>query len=166
MRPVSLRRLAREPLALTPRRREMAGVYADEIISGFISKHRDPNTGAFSPPKRATPSPPKTWGARAGRGEEKRAEGSFHKTTTPGEPTKPKPKKAGGANGKREGLTAETGGRGGGTGSRGGPPGRQEQMDRSPPRQARPPASRPTTAGQGRASSELPRPARMPPPKS
>ena len=155
---------------LTPRRREMAGVYADELISGFISKHRDAS-GAFSPPKRAA-SPPKTCGASE-RGEEKRADGSFRRSTgsaqvaTPptGEPTMAKPKRDGsGKAGAAEGGRA--GGRGGGAGGRGGPPSRQEQMDRSPPRQTRPPASRPTTAGQGRPSSELPRPARMPPPKS
>ena len=46
---------------LTPRRREMAGIYAEELISDFIRRHKEANGGvAFSPGKvKRSPSPKK-----------------------------------------------------------------------------------------------------------
>ena len=42
-------------VVLTPRQREMSSIFAEELLSGYISKRRTQNDGNFSPPKSTSP---------------------------------------------------------------------------------------------------------------
>ena len=171
---------------LTPRRREMAAIYAEELISGFI-KARKESPGGFSPsPKRRQPSPLQRKPFDTGFGqpsngacETSPAPAPTPLNASPALTTKPKSAAhvgEGSASGpKRKGPSASSGGHASGARGAGTPPSRQEQgMSRSTPTRAqgqkpgsqrpqRPPGSVARTPGHG-SSTDLPRPSRMPPP--